>query len=106
MGKTARSIATGVPRAAEGKAAAVPWGSTLAGRDRVVHKASVVHAPVVARILVGIAIKLERVLRVAAVDVTRPNLKVAEACWHDSRAAKLIAEGDRNVVGRSVPKTR
>lgn len=107
MSKTARSIATSIPRAAEREAAAVTRSSP-ASRVRVVHIASVVHASGVTSVFVGISIKLKYVLRTTAVDMTRPNLKVAEACWHDGRASWLsrVVEIDSDVVRGPVTKTR
>lgn len=106
MGKTARGITTGIPRAAEREAAAVTRRS-IAGRVRVVHEASVVHAAVIARVLVGIAVELEGVRSTATVDVARSNLKVAEARRHNGRAARLstVVKIDGDVVGGSVTET-
>lgn len=78
--------------------------SAFAGRVRVVNIAIVVQASVIPRVLVGVPVELDDVLRVAAVHVARSNLKVAEARRVDGGAARLglVAEADRDVVGGTV----
>lgn len=78
----------------------------MAGWPRVIHIASVVQGPVVAKIFVGITMELESVLRIATVDMTQPNLEVTEARRHDGCAAWLsgVVGIDRDVVGGPVTK--
>lgn len=100
-------IPTSIPRAAERETAAV-LRRTVARRVRVVHKSIVVHDPGAPSVLIGVAIELERVLRVSAIHVAHPNLEVAKARRINSRTAWLdrVAEINGDVVWRAIADTK
>lgn len=107
LGRSASGIATRIPCAADWKSGAIAR-SSFAGRVRTVNTASVIQACIVARVLIGIAIKLQDILRTTTVDMTQTNFEIAEARWHDCGAAGLsrVVEVDGDIVGRSITKTR
>lgn len=79
---------------------------STASRICVVYIAIVIHSASVSGILVGVSIKLKRVLIVTTVHMTNSNLEIAEACRIHSSAGRLggVVEIDSNVVGRAITK--